>query len=252
MVWLQVWNSGTIPVPMEPVTKIPQVNPHLCYSLILQGVVIIYLDDILIFTDTLEEHRHISQIVMEHMCEHKLYLRHDKCEFEKMCIEYLGIIISHNCVKMDPVKIAGVTEWLVPTSKKEVQSFVGFTNFYCRFISNFSHHACVLFDLTRKDVRFMWGNCKQVAFDRLKELVTSALVLTLLDSECPYRVEADGSGVTMGAVLSQLSPEDDKWHPVAFLSKSLSAVERNYEIHDTEMLAIIQALEEWRHYLEGV
>jgi hypothetical protein len=76
-------------------------------------------------------------------------------------------------------------------------------------------------------------------------------VLTLLDSEHLYRVKADGSGVTMGAILSQLSLEDDKWHPVAFLSKSLSAVKCNYEIHDTEMLMIIRALEEWHHYLEG-
>ena len=116
---------------------------------------------------------------------------------------------------------------------------MGFTNFYCQFISNFSHHTRVLFDLTKKDVRFMWGNHEQDTFDRLKELVTLASVLALLDSECLYRVEADGSGVTMGAILSQLSPEGDKWHPVAFLSKSLSAVECNYEIHDTEMLMIV-------------
>jgi hypothetical protein len=220
-------------------------------DLILQGVVIVYLDDILIFTDTLEEHCHISWIVMEHLHEHKLYLRHDKCEFKKMCIEYLGVIISHNCVEMDPVKITGVAEWLVPTSKKEVQSFMGFTNFYRRFISNFSHHTCPLFDLTKKDIRFMWGNREQDTFDQLKELVTLAPVLALLDNECLYCIEADGSGVTTGAVLSQLLPEDDKWHPVVFLSKSLSVVKCNYEIHDTEMLAIVRALEEWHHYLEG-
>ena len=127
-----------------------------------------------------------------------------------MCIEYLGVIISHNCVEMDPIKIAGVAEWPVPMSKKEVQSFVGFTNFYCRFISNFSHHARALFDLTKKDVRFMWGNCEQDTFNRLKELVTSVPVLALPDNKRPYRVEADGSGVATGAVLSQLSPEDDK------------------------------------------
>jgi len=234
----------------SPATFQTMMN-EIFHDLILQGVVIVYLDDILIFTDTLEEHRRICRIVMERLREHKLYLRHDKCEFEKTRIEYLGVIISHNRVEMDPVKIAGVAEWPVPTSKKEVQSFVGFTNFYRRFISNFSHHARALFDLTKKDVRFAWGNREQDAFDRLKELVTSAPVLALPDSERPYRVEADGSGVATGAVLSQLSPEDDKWHPVAFLSKSLSAVERNYEIHDTEMLAIVRALEEWRHYLEG-
>ena len=176
---------------------------------------------------------------MERLREHKLYLRHDKCEFEKTRIEYLGVIISHNCVEMDPIKIAGVVEWLVPTSKKEVQSFMGFTNFYRRFIFNFSHHVRPLFDLTKKDVRFTWGNCEQDAFDWLKELVTLAPVLALPDNERPYCIEADGSRVATGAVLSQLLPEDDKWHPVAFLSKSLSAVKRNYKIHDMEMLVIV-------------
>jgi RNase H-like domain found in reverse transcriptase/Reverse transcriptase (RNA-dependent DNA polymerase)/Integrase zinc binding domain/Chromo (CHRromatin Organisation MOdifier) domain len=221
------------------------------HDLIMEGVVCIYLDDILIFTDTLEEHRRISRLVMERLREHKLYLRHDKCEFEKTRIEYLGVIISHNHVEMDPVKIAGVAEWPAPRSKKEVQSFIGFANFYRRFIQDFSHHARALFDLTRKDAPFTWGVREEDAFAKIKELVTSAPVLVLPDSDRPYRVEADGSGVATGAVLSQLSAEDDRWHPVAFLSKSLSAVERNYEIHDTEMLAIIRALEEWRHYLEG-
>jgi hypothetical protein len=221
------------------------------HDLILEGVVCIYLDDILIFTDTLEEHRRISRLVMERLREHKLYLRHDKCEFEKTRIEYLGVIISHNHVEMDPVKIAGVSEWPTPRSKKEVQSFIGFANFYRRFIADFSHHARALFDLTWKDVPFVWGTREEDAFTKIKELVTSAPVLVLPYSTRPYRVEADGSGVATGAVLSQPSSEDGKWHPVAFLSKSLSAVERNYEIHDTEMLAIIRALEEWRHYLEG-
>jgi transposase InsO family protein len=220
-------------------------------DLILEGVVCIYLDDILIFTDTLEEHRRISRLVLERLRQHKLYLRSDKCEFEKTRIEYLGVIISHNHVEMDPVKIAGVAEWPTPKSKKEVQSFIGFTNFYRRFIADFSHHARALFDLTKKDAPFVWGTPEEDAFVKLKQLVTSALVLAMPDSSRPYRVEADGSGVATGAVLSQPSAEDDKWHPVAFLSKSLSAVERNYEIHDTEMLAIVRALEEWRHYLEG-
>jgi hypothetical protein len=99
-------------------------------DLITQGVVSIYLDDILIFTTTLEEHRLISRVVMERLREHKLYLRHEKCEFEKTRIEYLRVIILHNKVEMDPVKIAGVSEWPTPTNKKEVQSFVGFINFY--------------------------------------------------------------------------------------------------------------------------
>jgi hypothetical protein len=99
-------------------------------DLITEGVVSIYLNGILIFTNSLEEHCQITCLVLDHMHEHKLYLRPEKCEFEKTKIEYLGIIISHNKVEMDPVKIAGVADWLTLSNKKEVQSFVSFINFY--------------------------------------------------------------------------------------------------------------------------
>jgi len=103
-------------------------------DLISEGVVVVYLDDILIFTETLEEHQKITRRVLELLEKHKLYLRPDKCEFEKTTIEYLGVIISHSSVAMDPVKIAGVIEWPAPTNKKEVQSFLGFTNFYRQLV----------------------------------------------------------------------------------------------------------------------
>jgi hypothetical protein len=152
---------------------------------------------------------------------------------------------------MDPVKVAGVADWPTPTNKKEVQSFVGFINFYRRFISDFSHHARTLFDLTMKDVRSIWGLPQEDSFMKLKELVTSSPVLVLPNDNLPFHLEADGSGIATGAFLSQQSHNDNAWHPAAFLSKALNLVERNYEIHNTEMLAIIRGLEEWRHYLEG-
>jgi hypothetical protein len=99
-------------------------------DLITEGIVSVYLDDILIFTNSLEEHRRITCLVLDRMREHKLYLRPEKCKFEKVRIEYLGVIISHNTVEMDPVKIAGVADWPTPSNKKEVQSFVSFVNFY--------------------------------------------------------------------------------------------------------------------------
>jgi len=127
---------------------------------------------------------------------------------------------------------------------------LGFTNFYRRFIKDFSEHARP-FDLTRNDSNFRWEQTKHNAFDKLKQSVTSAPVLVSPDSTKPFRIEADSSDFATGAVLSQISAEDDKWHPVAFLSKSLNSVERNYEIHDKEMLAIVRALQEWRHFVEG-
>jgi hypothetical protein len=220
-------------------------------DLITEGIISVYLDDILIFANSMEEHRWITHLVLDRMREHKLHLQPEKCEFEQTRIEYLGVIISHNKVEMDPVKIAGVVDWPTPSNKKEVQSFVGFVNFYRHFILGISHHARALFDLTMKDIRFIWGLPQEDSFMKLKELVTSAPVLVLPNNDLPFRLEADGSGIAIGAVLSQQQVDDNAWHLVAFLSKALNPVERNYEIHDTEMLAIIRGLEEWRHYLEG-
>jgi hypothetical protein len=220
-------------------------------DLITEGVVSIYLDDILIFTNSMEEHRRITRLVLYCMCKHKLYLQPEKCKFEQTRTEYLSVIILHNKVEMDPVKIAGVADWPTPSHKKEVQSFIGFVNFYRCFIPGFSHHVRALFDLTMKDVRFIWGLPQEDSFMKFKELFTSAPVLVLPNDDLLFRLEADGSGIATGVVLSQQQVDDNAWHPVAFLSKALNPVEQNYEIHDTEMLAIIRGLEEWRHYLEG-
>jgi hypothetical protein len=220
-------------------------------DMISEGVVVIYLDDILIFTKDLDEHRQITQWVLGTLAENELYLQLEKCEFEKTWIEYLGLIISKNRVEMDPVKVAGVAEWPEPLNKREVQSFLGFVNFYHRFIKDFSHHARPLFNLTRKEQKWKWDSAEASAFRKLKELVTSALVLVTPADDQPFRIELDSSNFATGMVLSQLLSEDAKWHPVAFLSKSLSETEHNYEIHDKKMLAIMRALEEWRHFLEG-
>ena len=124
-------------------------------------------------------------------------------------------------------------------------------NFYQRFIWDFSAKARPLFNLTHSEQVWKWSGKEQTAFEDLKTAVTTALVsMSPQDSE-PFCIEADSSDFASGAVLSQRLPGEEKWHPVAFYSKSLSPVERNYEIHDKEMLAIIRALEEWRHFLEG-
>jgi len=220
-------------------------------GLIMEGVVVVYLDNILIFTETLEEHRRVTRRVMELLQKNNLFLKPEKCKFEKTEVEYLGVIISQDSIKMDPVKVAGVTELPIPPNRKEVQSFLGFTNFYCRFIQGFSHLARPLFDLTWKDTEWRWGVEEQSAFNSLKERITTAPILALPDNSRPFWIEADSSYFATRAVLSQQSQEDKKWHPAAFLSKSLSPVEQNYEIHDKEMLAIVRALEEWRHFVEG-
>src|SRR6266567_859505 len=188
-------------------------------DLISEGVVVVYLDDILIFTETIDEHWKVTRRVLELLEKHKLYLQPDKCKFERTTVEYLGVIISHNSVAMDPVKVAGIAEWPALTNKKEVQSFLGFTNFYRRFIKDFSEHARPLFDLTRNDCKWSWGADEQSAFDKLKRNVTTAPVLISPDSTKPFRIKADSSDFATGTVLSQVSLADEKWHPVAFFSK---------------------------------
>ena len=152
---------------------------------------------------------------------------------------------------MDPIKVTGVTEWPTPGTKHEVQSFLRFTNFYRHFIQDFSDHARALFDPTKKGVYWKWRPLEQEAFDKLEELITIILVLAFPDNSQMYHVEADALDVATRATISQQSLEDGMWDPIAFFSKSLSLVEQNYEIHDKEMLAIICALEEWWHFLEG-
>jgi hypothetical protein len=208
----------------SPATFQTMIN-KIFQDLITEGIISIYLDDILIFTNSLEEHCRITCLVLDRMREHKLYLRLEKCKFEKTKIEYLGVIISHNKVEMDPVKIAGVADWPMPSNKKEVQSFVGFVNFYQHFIPGFSHHARALFDLTMKDIMFIWGLPQEDSFMKLKELVTLAPVLVLPNDDLLFRLEANGSGITTSVVLSQQQVDDNAWHPVAFLSKALNPVE---------------------------
>ena len=218
-------------------------------DLIHAGIVVVYLDDILIVTKTLEEHRRVTREVLRILCENKLYLKPEKCEFEQSSIEYLGMIVEEGRVRMDPAKVKAVAEWAVPRKKKELQSFLGFCNYYRRFIRDFSHIARPLHRLTG-DVPWEWTLEQQLAFEELKLRITSDPVLIIPNDDNPFRVEADASNFATGAVLSQQAA-DGKWHPVAFFSKSLNEAERNYEIYDKELLAIMLALEEWRQYLLG-
>ena len=220
-------------------------------DLIGEGKLCVYMDDILIFGQTREEVRRTTREVLKRLRHHKLYLKAEKCEFEKERIEYLGLIISHNSVSMDPKKVKDVVEWPRPEDKRDVQSFLGFANFYRRFIEDFSKIARPLFDLTKKDVEFVWSEACEDAFVGLKRAITSAPVLVLANDRQPFRIKADSSDYATGGVLLQLSEEDDKYHPVAFMSKSLTPVQRNYDVHDKELLAIIRCLEEWRYLLEG-
>jgi len=148
-------------------------------TLIAKGIVVVYLDNILIFTETEEEHEQAVRRVLEVLVEHKLFLHPEKCEFHQKWIEYLGLVISENKIEMDPVKVAGVRNWPIPENWTDVQAFIGFVNFYRCFIQNFSTIARPLFDLTCSDKAWNWDTKEQDAFECLKAAVTTAPVLVL-------------------------------------------------------------------------
>lgn len=214
------------------------------------GDFFVYMDDELVATDgTLTEHKDYVAHILKINRDNDLYFKPEKCVFSTQCVEYLGLIITPDHIEMDPVKLDGIKEWPAPTKVKEVQAFLGFANFYHWFIEGYSRIAQPLFALTRKDQEWDWDQSCQDAFDALKAKFLSAPVLSMPDTSAPFRIETDASDFTTGAILSQKL--NDGWHPVAFLSQAMAPAERNYDIHDKELLAIIKALEAWRHYLLG-
>jgi hypothetical protein len=160
------------------------------------------------------------------------------------------MIIEKGKVSMDPIKVEGVRNWPTPACVKDIQAFMGFANFYQRFILGFSNIARPMNDLLRKGVEWSWGEKQQKAFDELKSRFTSAPILVMPDSERKHKIEVDASDYATGSVLSQ-EMDDGLWHPVAYYLKSMNDTECNYEIYDKELLAIIRALEEWRQYIQG-
>jgi hypothetical protein len=220
-------------------------------DLIATGVIAVYMDDILIYTPSIVEHRKIVCKVLQRLQDHDLYLKPEKCEFEKQEIEYLGMIIHPGEVSMDPGKVSAVRDWATPTMLKEVRVFIGFSNFYQRFIKDFSSIARPLHDLTKKDVPWQWHTEQQHTFELLKEKFCQEPILKVYNPSLPTRVEVDASEFATGSILSQKHLEG-LWHPIAYRSSSMSKEEHNYEIYNQEMLGCIRALEDWRHYLEGI
>ena len=151
---------------------------------------------------------------------------------------------------MDPVKISGIKDWPTPTKVKDICSFLGFCNFYHAFICGFAHVAHPLSQLTCKDVIWQWGTKEQEAFDTLKAWVTTEPILVQPDLAEQFTLEVDTSGYAVGAVLLQWK-NDGKLHPIGYFSSTINEAERNYDIYDLELLAIIKALEHWRPYLAG-
>lgn len=217
----------------------------------LNRSVFVYLDDILIFSRSTEEHvQHVRQ-VLQRLLDNKLFVKAEKCEFHVTSVAFLGYILESGQVKTDPAKTQAVVEWPRPTSRKQLQQFLGFANFYRRFIRDYSRIAAPLTRLTSPSLPFSWTPEAEAAFGDLKKRFTSAPVLIHPDPSRQFVVEVDASDTGVGAVLSQRAASDQKLHPCAFFSCRLSPAERNYDIGNRELLAVKLALEEWRHWLEG-
>jgi hypothetical protein len=212
--------------------------------------VVCYLDDILIFSDTEEEHTEHVHKVLQALQDAKLLVEPEKSNFHASEVEFLGHIISHNEIRMDPKKIAAVSEWPKPTNVKEVQSFLGFANYYRRFLKNFSSHATPLTQLTRKGVDFIWDTAAEKAFNTIKNLILSEPVLATFDPEREIELETDSSDFAQGAQIGQRD-DDGILHPIAFFSYKMHGAELNYPIYDKEFLAIVNSFKEFRHYLLG-
>jgi hypothetical protein len=215
-----------------------------------EGGVIIYMDDILIFADTEAELEHLTCRVLKKLHDNNLFLKPEKCAFAKTEIDFLGFIIKEGAVKMDPAKLSGLRDWPEPRTVKQVRSFLGFGNFYRKFIKGYSDHAKPLNNLLKKDVPFLWMPEAQRSFDLLKKKFTKEPVLMMPDPSRPFQIESDASKYASGAVLTQMDSTGRR-HPVFFLSKTFSPTERQYEVYNRELLGIIRALREWRHYLHG-
>ena len=209
-----------------------------------------YLDDILVYSKTLEEHeRHVHMVLRKPQAA-KLLVKATKCDFHTQKTIFLGCVVSPGQFALEPEKIAAVREWPQPQNVKDVRSFVGYVNYYRKFIKDYGKMIAPLTKLTRNDQSFQWMDHEQAAFEEIKTAVLSEPVLKDPDPDKPYEMEVDASGYAMGGELTQRDAEG-RAHPIAFFSKKFTGPAERYPVHDKELMAIIEGLKEWEVYLKG-
>src|SRR4030088_187702 len=208
------------------------------------------MDDILIFAKTLFELRERTKRVLQRLVDCDLYLKLGKCQFEKIEIEFLGMIVAENQIRMDTGKLLGIKKWTPPTTVKQVRSFLGFCNFYWKFIGHYAEISKPLTELTKKDEPFVWTDERNKAFEKLKEKFMEEPVLMMPDPTKQFILETDASKVACGAVLKQYH-EDGELHPCGYISHTFTPTEKNYDVYDRELKAVIHAIDTWRQLLRG-
>jgi len=214
-----------------------------------QGVVV-YIDDILIYSETVEEHILLVRKVLQWLREYRMAISLEKSVFHVKKVDFLGYVVETDGVTMNEKKVESIKSWKAPVSVKDIQIFIRFANFYRRFIKTFSAICTLITNLLKGDPKkFSWGKEQQEAFEDLKRRFVSAPILCHFYPDLNTVVETDASDYALGCILSQFHGK--RPHPVAFHSRKLALAERNYDIHNKELLAIVVAFMEWRHYLEG-
>ncbi|KAL0539845.1 hypothetical protein IC582_024066 [Cucumis melo] len=211
----------------------------------LDTFVIVFIDDILIYSKTEAEHEEHLRMVLQTLRDNKLYAKFSKCEFWLKQVSFLGHVVSKAGVSVDPAKIEAVTGWTRPSTVSEVRSFLGLAGYYRRFVENFSRIATPLTQLTRKGAPFVWSKACEDSFQNLKQKLVTAPVLTVPDGSGSFVIYSDASKKGLGCVLMQ------QGKVVAYASRQLKSHEQNYLTHDLELAAVVFALKIWRHYLYG-
>jgi hypothetical protein len=214
------------------------------FAPLLRKTVSVFVDDILIYNPTLDNHiAHLKQ-VFQLLAENQLLVKKYKCSFALQELEYLGHIIGPNGVSTDKSKILAVIEWPTPSNLKSLRGFLGLTGYYRKFIRNYGVIAQPLTQLLKKGVLYVWGPAQKTAFVTLKNAMSSAPVLALPDFSKTFVLETDASQTGIGAVLMQQD------HPVAFLSKALGPRNQTLSVYEKECMAILLAIEKWRAYMQ--
>jgi hypothetical protein len=211
----------------------------------LDKFMVVFIDDILIYSKNEEEHVRHLQIVLTCLREHQLYAKFSKCAFWLEEIQFLGHVLSAKGIAVDPSKVKDILEWKPPTTVHQVRSFLGLAGYYRRFILDFSKLVKPITSLLKNDTKFNWSSKCNEAFEQLKELLTTAPVLAQPDIEKPFDVYCDASGSGLDCVLMQ------EGRVIAYASRQLRQHEEHYPTHDLELDTVVHALKIWRHYLLG-
>jgi hypothetical protein len=215
------------------------------FMLELDKFVVVFIDDILIYSKNEEEHAQHLRIVLTRLREHRLYAKFSKCAFWLEEIQFLGHVLSARGIAVDPSKVKDLLEWKPPTTVHQVRSFLGLAGYYRRFIPDFSKLVKPITSLLRNETKFHWSSKCNEAFEQLKVLLTTAPVLAQPNINKPFDVYCDASGSGLGCVLMQ------EGRVIAYASRQLRRHEEHYPTHDLELVAVVHALKIWRHYLLG-